>query len=390
MKREELVAKVAAAIQTHEGFFPGSRSYRNNSPGNLKFIGQAGAQYADAEGFAVFTDYAAGLAALRRDIEIKIFSKQLDTPSDLVHVYAPAADGNDEGKYAWAIAQALGIGVTDSLAKLVAPVMKEIRMMLVANGILWPSLQKQINQLVQWFLPYIKLSVEVRHPDFKDIPFQDYDTTNRSLRGVDMGWFDQHVTPLGAGQHIVMLLMNQKDWGGMSARGWRTDADSGAVELQVSAAEDETIGGVGVDVEPYFVNAARHEIFHALYLMTGQQDNTHYWYDRHEMVKALEEIDLSKLDRLVRRNNIGFRHFFGIDLKYGMRSQEVAFLQQAFQADQVFPLNVKPTSYFGDITAQANKEFARKYHLAPLNIIAFYSGRVVGPGTRKKLNELFS
>jgi hypothetical protein len=64
---EPLLGSVADAIQKQEGFYPGSRSYRNNNPGNIKlgsFAKQYGATEADDQGHAIFPDYALGRAAL--------------------------------------------------------------------------------------------------------------------------------------------------------------------------------------------------------------------------------------------------------------------------------------------------------------------------------------
>ena len=60
----------ASTIQTIEGWYPGSKSYRNNNPGNLKFDKQPEATGADPQGFAVFPDYAHGLTALHKQIAL--------------------------------------------------------------------------------------------------------------------------------------------------------------------------------------------------------------------------------------------------------------------------------------------------------------------------------
>jgi hypothetical protein len=54
---------MAQAIQSFEGWSAGSRSFRNNNPGNLKFASQAGATEGE-NGFAVFNSYTAGYQAL--------------------------------------------------------------------------------------------------------------------------------------------------------------------------------------------------------------------------------------------------------------------------------------------------------------------------------------
>ena len=62
----------ALAIQQFEGWYEGSRSFRNNNPGNLKYAGQTGSTGQDAGGFAVFPNYETGFAALERQIELSL------------------------------------------------------------------------------------------------------------------------------------------------------------------------------------------------------------------------------------------------------------------------------------------------------------------------------
>lgn len=105
---------LASAHQEHEGFFPGSRAQRNNNPGNLKYIGQAGATGKDKDGFAIFGSLAAGAAALKKDLAAKIGGKSshIDysknpTFGDYVAVYAPKEDRNDPKSYAQALVKKL-------------------------------------------------------------------------------------------------------------------------------------------------------------------------------------------------------------------------------------------------------------------------------------------
>lgn len=60
----------ASAIQQHEGWAPGSVSFRNNNPGNLKYAGQPAATGADASGFAIFPDYQSGFDALKAQLAL--------------------------------------------------------------------------------------------------------------------------------------------------------------------------------------------------------------------------------------------------------------------------------------------------------------------------------
>ncbi len=100
---------LALAHQQHEGYFIGSRSWRNKNPGNLR----AGAP-TDANGFTIYPNYTAGFLALKLDVKAKIcgYSRHIDyskNPTFLtyVKVYAPSDDGNDPGGYCQSLCRAL-------------------------------------------------------------------------------------------------------------------------------------------------------------------------------------------------------------------------------------------------------------------------------------------
>jgi len=57
----------ASAIQHEEGYFPGSRSFRNNNPGNLKltdYTKSLGASGVDKNNFCIFPTFDKGMSAL--------------------------------------------------------------------------------------------------------------------------------------------------------------------------------------------------------------------------------------------------------------------------------------------------------------------------------------
>lgn len=89
--------RLAYGIQQAEGFHPGSRSWRNHNPGNLRY-----SPYMSHEddGFAVFSSYASGWLALIGDLAHKCLGRSSSglTPEstimDLAHVWAPASDDN--------------------------------------------------------------------------------------------------------------------------------------------------------------------------------------------------------------------------------------------------------------------------------------------------------
>ena len=80
-------------------------------------------------------------------------------------------------------------------------------------------------------------------------------------------------------------------------------------------------------------------------------------------------------------------HIFYGTMDFGQRSDEIKVLQDILKYEQLFPLNVESTGYFGSITQKAVKEFQQRYKIASVGVPGF--GRV-GPLTRDQLNRLYS
>lgn len=112
---------VASTIQTIEGWFPGSVSFRLNNPGNLMYAGQPGATPHPIVGsdgktrvFAEFATLDQGQAAL--DAQIALDASRGLSISQFAAKYAPAQDANDPASYAAKIAAAAGLTVADPLS----------------------------------------------------------------------------------------------------------------------------------------------------------------------------------------------------------------------------------------------------------------------------------
>lgn len=117
----------ADAIQEFEGWsgpsarYPlGTRSFRNNNPGNLRYspfeTGQDG-------GFSKFATYADGRAALVHQLRIAAEGKsKVYAPTDTLLAffgkYAPSSDGNHPQAYAAFVAGKLGTGVATQIREL--------------------------------------------------------------------------------------------------------------------------------------------------------------------------------------------------------------------------------------------------------------------------------
>lgn len=137
-----LLEKLANGIKEHEGWFEGSRSYRNNNPGNIrytKYTASLGAIGKDDKNFCIFPDYFTGFNALiqflkdafgRKLLPYYKFNKGISyhrvllpngsdgdllpnlTLYDFTSIYAPRDDNNDSYGYATRLSNYCKVPIT--------------------------------------------------------------------------------------------------------------------------------------------------------------------------------------------------------------------------------------------------------------------------------------
>jgi hypothetical protein len=115
---------VAQAIQTQEGYYPGSLAYQNNNPGNLVYAGQPGATQG-AGGFAAFSSYNAGYSALLNQINLDatrgtdVNGNPTTTVGQLIASWAPSSDpANNTPAYVASVVSQTGYSASDNLLSL--------------------------------------------------------------------------------------------------------------------------------------------------------------------------------------------------------------------------------------------------------------------------------
>lgn len=115
----------ALAIQQFEGYYPGSRSYRNNNPGNIRYAGlyASMAKGKDTAGFCIFESYERGFSALvtlltRAATGLSDVYKPEDTLLGFYEKYAPASDNNYPAGYANFVAGKIGVTASTKIKDL--------------------------------------------------------------------------------------------------------------------------------------------------------------------------------------------------------------------------------------------------------------------------------
>lgn len=93
------INSLMSAIAKNEGYSDGSSTIaiNNNNPGNLKYVGQAGATQGQAASdggyFAKFSTAQAGWDAMQKDLQSKISSGKYSTVADLMNTWSPETNG---------------------------------------------------------------------------------------------------------------------------------------------------------------------------------------------------------------------------------------------------------------------------------------------------------
>lgn len=109
------------AIMQYEGWKPGSRSFRNSNPGNLRDspfkLGMDG-------GMCTFKTFADGWNALVFDVKCKATGRTRtslsgdSTMRDFFDIYAPKIDNNEPNKYCLYVCDRVGVSPDDKLKSL--------------------------------------------------------------------------------------------------------------------------------------------------------------------------------------------------------------------------------------------------------------------------------
>lgn len=107
------VERLADAIAQMEGYYPGSRAWRNNNPGNLRDFKNDSGRWIiwpdlehDSAGFPKFESAADGWEAMYKDLRIKI--NRGWNLEQLISVWAPPSE-NDTASYVRFVSGRLGI-----------------------------------------------------------------------------------------------------------------------------------------------------------------------------------------------------------------------------------------------------------------------------------------
>lgn len=171
-----------------------------------------------------------------------------------------------------------------------------LRLLIVANNCNWLSWPKKIENIKRYFAPKIDLEVDLMYTNYGSIPFVKYnsgDPTSKNAYGVDEEWYKFSVSGFSHSHDIILFVMPLSEWlVPNDSRGWRTKRRNGTIELQVGADELENIYIDQKLMYSTFEHYSEHEIIHALYMITEQEDKTHYYdYTVKNLAGAFDDIN---------------------------------------------------------------------------------------------------
>jgi hypothetical protein len=168
-----------------------------------------------------------------------------------------------------------------------------MRLTIIANNCPWASWPEKIKALQDWFAPKLTFDVEIKHTNFQNIPFVKYGSedasqaTLQNIFGIQPDWYDKNIPQLAIGSDVVMFVIPRSQWEGGLARGWRTDSDTGPIELHLGCDENEKLIWPNMPRMDAFFQLARHEMMHAMFILTKQYDTTHFYW-------ALGKLEISR------------------------------------------------------------------------------------------------
>jgi len=113
------IEEMAKAIMDFEGYSQGSVSQRNNNPGNLKAMGQAGSVGTDSQGHAIFDTFESGWNALVNQLKMAFEDRSNVYTSDdtLYDFFGRYAEANSK-QYAEYVAARLSISPHTTLSRI--------------------------------------------------------------------------------------------------------------------------------------------------------------------------------------------------------------------------------------------------------------------------------
>lgn len=84
------------------------------------------------------------------------------------------------------------------------------------------------------------------------------------------------------------------------------------------------------------------------------------------------------------------QYTFTKELKFGQTNNDIKSLQDILKYEGLFPINTESTGYYGSITAKAILAWQKKHQVASDAELDQLAGKVVGPKTIEKLNQLYA
>src|SRR3990167_7224759 len=283
MTKEQIYEAFGLEIKKHEGYFPGSRSYINNNPGNLR---ASPFQDGTLAGFAYFKTYERGWKALLYDIELKFTGKSRTGlgPSSTIlkffQVYAPAGDNNNPTVYAQAvvkglIAKGLKVTINSTLGELLSLTEKQSMKILIQNAGV-SGAQKACDEIAAFVKSITGGELDMQfnivnvpdavYPIIKPRPNDPYSVIDWNIQA--------SLVAISGYQYIQLVYPPRAEYGNAMMTSYAKEQASGELPgfSQVNAGIEKAVN----ELEKWIM---LHEIAHNWHHYLGIPDRTHYWVE---------------------------------------------------------------------------------------------------------------
>lgn len=244
-----------------EGWYPGSRSYRNNNPGNLR---RSKFQLGVKDGYSYFDSYEDGFNALMYDLRQKCTGNtrwELGPESTLLEfakVWAPTFDGNKPERYAQVVSSHIGLTPASTLKDIY--VMSEITQRILCLVVNKPRIGNALDLLKAWFedngvkteIDRIEFDEKLEYELVDASAGKDY--AAKKFKIVDHRYVELMTSKYIKGHHFVLFI-------------YRSEGESTAVEFFQSflGAQLCQVPVLDVSVPSHTMQFMTHELMHGWY-----------------------------------------------------------------------------------------------------------------------------
>lgn len=188
-----------------------------------------------------------------------------------------------------------------------------MKIIIIANLCEWASWPAKIAAIKAFWAPLVDLEIDIKYTDYANIPTTKYAGTITQFlptgavdvpgedTEIDQTWFNANIGPLITGYDIAVFQTTSPTGNGLPL-GIKFEDLNGTwcCETFIPGEEDNYYLSGMTELGNSAEIIISHEISHAIYSITGQQDNTHLYFYANNFKRVLTDISLPTDSPLVK------------------------------------------------------------------------------------------